>query len=76
MNAKTVGSTAGDHRGADDASMGRGSTAAVPLFVSGRAFPDLSPRRIDVSFCQTIDHCRSYSRTHRLAGVNVSVNLT
>src|SRR5271156_4151633 len=36
----------------------RGSAAALPLLVS-RAFPHLWPRGAEISFCLTIDHCRT-----------------
>src|SRR5277367_7113730 len=55
MNAKTI-CPAAHHRGADGATVA-GQCSCTSLI--SRAFPDLWPRGAEISFCHTIDHCRT-----------------
>jgi hypothetical protein len=59
MNAKTFMSPSGGaahHRGAAGATAA-GQCSCTSLI--SRAFPDLWPPRPEISFCHTIDHCRT-----------------
>src|SRR5271170_660088 len=59
MNAKTFMSYSGGavhHRGADGATTA-GQCSCTSLI--SRAFPHLWPRGAEISFCHTIDHCRT-----------------
>jgi hypothetical protein len=59
MNAKGHLSNSGGaahHRGADGATVA-GQCSCTSLI--SRAFPDLWPRGLEISFCHTIDHCRT-----------------
>src|SRR5271170_2297037 len=47
---------AAHHRGADGATVA-GQCSCTSLI--SRAFPDLWPRGTEISFCHTIDHCRT-----------------